>query len=57
MRIVMLDRSRKGETNLLFAHIFLAEAYVGLDPMDKAKEQAEEVLNSDPQFSLESKNG
>ena len=26
----MLDRSRKGEINPLFAHVFLAEAYVGL---------------------------
>jgi adenylate cyclase len=50
---LMLDRSRKGEINPLFAHIFLAEAYVGLDQMDKARAQAEEVLKIDPKFSLE----
>ncbi len=51
---LMLDRSRKGEINPLFAHVFLAEAYVGLGHLDKAKEQAEEVLKIDPKFSLES---
>jgi adenylate cyclase len=51
---LMLDRSRKGEINPLFAHVFLAEAYVGLGQLDKAREQAEEVLKIDPQFSLES---
>jgi adenylate cyclase len=51
---LMLDRSRKGEINPLFAHVFLAEAYVGLGQMDKAREQAEEVLKINPKFSLES---
>jgi adenylate cyclase len=49
----MLVRSRKGEINPLFAHVFLAEAYVGLGQSDKAREQAEEVLKIDPRFSLE----
>lgn len=51
---LMLDRSRKGEINPLFAHVFLAEAYVGLGQLDKAREQAEEVLKINPKFSLES---
>jgi adenylate cyclase len=51
---LMLDRSRKGEIKPLYAHVFLAEAYVGLGQMDKAREQAEEVLKIDPRFSLES---
>jgi adenylate cyclase len=51
---LMLERSRKGEINPLFAHVFLAEAYVGLGQMDKAREQAEDVLKIDPNFSLES---
>jgi adenylate cyclase len=51
---LMLDRSRKGEINPLFAHVFLAEAYVGLGDLDKAREQAGEVLKIDPKFSLES---
>jgi len=50
----MLDRSRKGEINPVFAHVFLAEAYVGLGQLDKAREQAEEVLKIDPRFSLKS---
>jgi adenylate cyclase len=50
---LMLDRSRKGEINPLFAHVFLAEAYVGLGELDKAKAQAQEVLKIDPKFSLE----
>jgi adenylate cyclase len=33
---LMLDPSRKGEINPLYAHLFLAEAYVGLGQMDKA---------------------
>jgi adenylate cyclase len=49
---LMLDRSRKGEIDPLFAHIFLSEAYVGLGEMDKARAQAEEVLKINPKFSL-----
>jgi adenylate cyclase len=50
---VMLDRSRKGETNPFFAHLHLAEAYAGLGQIDKAKAQAEEVLKMKPNFSME----
>ncbi len=50
---LILARSRKGEINPLFAHVFLAEAYAGLGQMDKARKQAEEVLKIDPKFSLE----
>jgi adenylate cyclase len=51
---LLLDRSRRGEINPLLAHIHLAEAYVGLGQLDKARAQAEEVLKINPQFSLES---
>ena len=50
---LILDRSRKGEINPLYAHIYLAEAYVGLGELDKARAQAEEVLKINPKFSLE----
>jgi tetratricopeptide (TPR) repeat protein len=50
---LMLDRSRKGEINPLFAHVYLAEAYVGLGQVDKARAQAEEVLKINPNFTLE----
>jgi adenylate cyclase len=50
---LILDRSRKGEIYPLFAHVYLAEAYVGLGQLDKARVQAEEVLKIDPKFSLE----
>jgi adenylate cyclase len=50
---LMLDRSRKGEVNPFFAHLFLAEAYAGLGQIDKAKTQAEEVLKIKPNFSIE----
>jgi len=36
------------------AHVWLAEAYVGLGQLDKARAQAEEVLKINPKFSLES---
>ena len=36
------------------AHVRLAEAYVGLGQLDKARAQAEEVLKINPKFSLES---
>ena len=50
---LMLDRSRKGEVNPFFAHLFLAEAYAGLGQIGKAKAQAEEVLKIKPGFSME----
>jgi adenylate cyclase len=53
---LLLDRSRRGEINPLLAHIHLAEAYVWLGQLDKARAQAEEVLKINPQFSLESVN-
>ncbi len=51
---LMLDRSRKGEINPFFAHLILAEAYAGLGQIDKAKNQAGEVLKVKPNFSMES---
>jgi adenylate cyclase len=50
---LLLERSRKGEFNPLYAHLFLAEAYVGLGQLDKAKAEAEEVMKIDPKYSLE----
>ncbi len=50
---LMLDRSRKGEVNPFFAHLYLAEAYAGLGQIDKAKAQAKEVVKIKPNFSLE----
>ena len=38
---LLLERSRKGEIAPLFAHVFLAEAYLISDQMDKARAQAE----------------
>ena len=49
----MLDRSRKGEINPLYAHVYLAEAYIGLGQEQKARVQAEEVLKINPNFTLE----
>jgi len=51
---LLLDRSRKGEFNPLFAHLYLAEAYIGLGHEDKARTHAEEVLKINPNFSLKS---
>jgi adenylate cyclase len=50
---LMLDRSRKGEINPLYGHVYLAEAYIGLGQGQKAQEQAEEVLKINPNFTLE----
>jgi adenylate cyclase len=50
---LVLSRSRKGEIDPLLAHIHLAEAYVGLGQLDKAREQTKEVLEINPKYSLE----
>jgi tetratricopeptide (TPR) repeat protein len=51
---LMLDRSRKGEINPLFGHVYLAEAYVGIGQEEKARAQVKEVLKLKPDFSMES---
>ena len=51
---LLLDRSRKGEFTSTAPHIHLAEAYVGLGQLDKARAHAEEVLKITPNFSVES---
>ncbi len=51
---LILDRSRKGEINPVFGHIFLAEAYIGIGQEEKARAQAKEVLKLKPNFSMES---
>jgi adenylate cyclase len=53
---LLLERSRKGEFNPLYAHLFLAEAYVGLGQLDKARAHAEEVMKIDPKYYLEGHN-
>jgi tetratricopeptide (TPR) repeat protein len=50
---LMLDRSRKGEVNPFFAHLYLTEAYAGLGQIGRARAQAEEVLKIKPSFSME----
>jgi adenylate cyclase len=50
---LMLDRSRKGEINPFWAHVFLAEAYAELGQLDKARAEAEEVMKINPNYSLE----
>ena len=51
---LLLGRSQKGEFNPLFAHLYLAEAFIGLGQEDNARSQAEEVLKINPNFSLKS---
>jgi len=50
---LLLERSRKGEISPLYAHLYLAEAYVGLGQLDKARAEAEEVMEINPKYSLE----
>jgi tetratricopeptide (TPR) repeat protein len=50
---LLLDRSRKGEINPLFPHLYLAEAYVGFGQEEEAWAHAEEVLKINPNFSLD----
>jgi len=50
---LMLEPSRKGELNPVYAHLFLAEAYVGLGQLDEARAHAEQVMKIDPKYSLE----
>jgi adenylate cyclase len=49
---LMLARAQKDEFSPLLAHLYLAEAYVGLGQDHKARAQAEEVLKMNPNFSL-----
>jgi tetratricopeptide (TPR) repeat protein len=50
---LLLERSRKGEINPLYAHLILAQAYIRLDQKGEARAQVEEMLKIDPNFSLE----
>ncbi len=49
---LLLARAQKGEFSPLLAHLYLAEAYVGLGQEHKARAHAEEVLKINPNFSL-----
>jgi adenylate cyclase len=49
---LLLARAEKGEFNPLFAHISLAEIYIGLGQDQKARAHAEEVLKINPNYSL-----
>ena len=50
---LLLERSRKGEISPLYAHLYLAETYVGLGQLDKARAEAEKVMEINPKYSLE----
>jgi adenylate cyclase len=49
---LLLARADKGEFNPLFAHMSLAEVYIGLGQDQKARAHAEEVLKLNPNYSL-----
>jgi adenylate cyclase len=49
---LLLSRARRGEINPLLAHLYLAEAYIGLGQNQKAQAHAEEALKISPNFSL-----
>jgi Tfp pilus assembly protein PilF len=48
----LLERSQKGEFDLLKAHLELVPAYIGLGQEKEARAHAEEVLKINPNFSL-----
>jgi len=50
---LLLDRSRKGESPILGAHIYMAEVYMELGREKEARTHAAEALKLDPKFSLE----
>jgi TolB-like protein/class 3 adenylate cyclase len=49
---LMLARAHKREFSPLLAHKSLAEAYIGLGQIDKARVHVEEMLKINPNFSL-----
>jgi len=49
---LLLARAQKGEFSPLWAHLYLAEAYIGLGRDQEARAHAEEVLKIDPNYSL-----
>jgi len=49
---LMLARAHKGEFSPLLAHLYSAEAYIGLGQDQKARMHVEEILKIDPNFSL-----
>ena len=49
---LMLARANKGEFSPFMAHMFLAEAYIGLGQDQKARAHAEEMLKINPNYSL-----
>ena len=49
----LLERAKKGEYNLLFAHIQLSATYIEFGQEEKARAQAAEVLRIYPKFSLQ----
>jgi len=49
---LLLERSRQGEINPLYAHMTLALAYIRLGRDDEARAHAEEMLKINPKFSL-----
>jgi adenylate cyclase len=49
---LLLARAHKGEFSPFWAHMGLAEAYIGLGQDQKARVNAEEMLKMNPNFSL-----
>jgi adenylate cyclase len=48
----LLDRSRKGEFQILAVHVFLADIYAELGKEDEARTHAAQVIKIEPGFSL-----
>jgi len=49
----LMDRSLKGDFPAFLPHLLLAEIYVELDQIEKARTHAREVLHLQPRFSLQ----
>jgi adenylate cyclase len=49
----VLDRSKKGEYNIMLAHMYLADCYRDVGREEEARFHSVEVLRIDPNFSLE----
>jgi Tfp pilus assembly protein PilF len=48
----VFERAKKGEYNLLLAHLNLAMTYAMFDQEEKARDHMEELLKEDPNFTL-----
>ena len=48
----LLEKSQKGEFNLLWPHLLFAEIYTEIGQEDKARSHAKEALKINPKFSV-----